>query len=68
MIRDHFSKIEATRSSRIVNGIDVTDVNEAPYYSRILSCSQGGHDCSTCGASWITGKYLVTAAHCVDPQ
>ena len=57
---------EINSNDRVVNGFDVTDPNEAPFYSRILSCSEGTSGCGLCGSSWITGKQLLTAAHCVD--
>ena len=58
--------LEEIKNGRVVNGQAVTDSNTAPFYSRILSCANGNGGCSICGSSWITGKTLVTAAHCVD--
>ena len=50
----------------MVNGYQVTNFNEAPFYAKILSCASGTNECSICGSSWIAGYQLVTAAHCVD--
>ena len=36
------------------------------FYCRIISCSEGTSGCGLCGSSWISGKQLLTAAHCVD--
>ena len=36
---------------------------------RILACNPNlNQGCFTCGASWISGKYILTAAHCVEPD
>ena len=48
---------------RIVGGYD-TPNDEAPYYVRILSCTNGA-DCGLCGATWISQTTILTAAHCV---
>ena len=58
--------IEDIKQGKVVNGYQVTDSNEAPFYARILSCASGNGGCSICGSSWITGNTLLTAAHCVD--
>ena len=42
------------KQSRVVNGYQVTNPDEAPYYVRILSCATGSGSCSICGASWIS--------------
>ena len=53
-------------SARIVNGQQVADPNtEAPWFARILVCLSKTSMCSICGSSWITGKHMLTAAHCV---
>ena len=50
--------------NRIVNGYD-TPAGEAPYYVRIVQCTNGG-SCGYCGATWISETTILTAAHCIS--
>lgn len=48
----------------IVGGRDIT-IEEAPWQLLMLSEEEGGGT-GNCGASWIGGRWVITAAHCVE--
>ena len=49
---------------RIVGGYDTPD-GEAPYYVRVIQCTNDAN-CGSCGATWISQTTILTAAHCVN--
>lgn len=55
-----FSGIYCESENKIVGG-DLIDISDAPYQAALLYSGS-----FICGASIISTKYLLTAAHCVD--
>lgn len=54
----------ASGKEAIVGGKTIT-IKEAPWQLLLLSESPDG-SVGNCGASWIGGKWVITAAHCVE--
>ena len=62
LLKEWQKSVSEANEQRIVNGYD-TPAGEAPFYVRIMSCTNGA-SCGTCGASWISSTTILTAAHC----
>ena len=49
--------------SRIVGGQEASDAEQFPWQARFQSCTDG-YGCGLCGASIISNRWLISAAHC----
>ncbi|ENM5732580.1 trypsin-like serine protease [Vibrio mimicus] len=60
-----FAESTANISPRIINGSDAT-LGEWPSIVALVKSSQNAFDGQFCGGSFLGGRYVLTAAHCVE--
>lgn len=60
-----FAESTANISPRIINGSDAT-LGEWPSIVALVKSGQNAFDGQFCGGSFLGGRYVLTAAHCVE--
>lgn len=60
-----FAESTASISPRIINGSDAT-LGEWPSIVALVKSGQNAFDGQFCGGSFLGGRYVLTAAHCVE--